>query len=50
MMGEGVRDTYGVDYFTAGPQFTADVIFNHVANNTVDVILGTSRATTPTRQ
>ncbi len=25
-MGEGVRDTYGVDYFTAGPQFTADVI------------------------
>jgi hypothetical protein len=25
-MGEGVRDTYGVDYFTAGPLFTADVI------------------------
>jgi hypothetical protein len=25
-MGEGVRDTYGVDYFTAGPRFTADVI------------------------
>ncbi|MGD0653632.1 MAG: PEP-CTERM sorting domain-containing protein [Thermoguttaceae bacterium] len=25
-MGEGVRDTYGVDYFTAGPKFTADVI------------------------
>ncbi len=25
-MGEGVRDTYGVDYFTAGPQFSADVI------------------------
>ncbi|MGA2062778.1 MAG: hypothetical protein ABSG67_20085 [Thermoguttaceae bacterium] len=23
--GEGVRDTYGVDYFTAGPLFTADV-------------------------
>ncbi|MGA2798558.1 MAG: PEP-CTERM sorting domain-containing protein [Thermoguttaceae bacterium] len=27
-MGEGVRDTYGVDYFTAGPQFTADVKLN----------------------
>jgi hypothetical protein len=25
-MGEGVRDTYGSDYFTAGPKFTADVI------------------------
>jgi hypothetical protein len=23
--GEGVRDTYGVDYFTAGPQISADV-------------------------
>ncbi len=27
-MGEGVHDTYGADYFTAGPQITADVILN----------------------
>ncbi len=27
-LGEGVRDTYGVDYFTEGPQFTADVALN----------------------
>jgi hypothetical protein len=28
-MGEGVRDTYGSDYFTAGPRFTTKVAINN---------------------
>ncbi|MGD0383791.1 MAG: hypothetical protein ABSA77_09735, partial [Thermoguttaceae bacterium] len=40
-MGEGVRDTYGSDYFTAGPQITADVNLNNNPINTpIGVILG----------
>jgi hypothetical protein len=39
-MGEGVRDTYGVDYFTAGPNLNAGLIFNNIANYNVDVFLG----------
>jgi len=43
-MGEGVRDTYGSDYFTAGPQFTADVNMNilNPINPTLNVNLGSA--------
>jgi hypothetical protein len=45
-MGEGVRDTYGVDYFTAGPLFTADVNINilNPVNAALEVYLGTGSA------
>ena len=40
LTGEGVRDTYGVDYFSAGPRITANLIFNDQIANTVNVFLG----------
>jgi hypothetical protein len=41
-MGEGVRDTYGSDYFTAGSQITADVNINilNPVNAALSVNLG----------
>ncbi|MCC6125939.1 MAG: hypothetical protein IT426_13320 [Pirellulales bacterium] len=41
-MGEGVRDTYGVDYFTAGPQISAPLVLNLLnPPATLSVNLGT---------
>jgi hypothetical protein len=43
-MGESVRDTYGVNYFTAGPLFTTDVILSAPFNIDLGQLMGTSSA------